>query len=54
MKRLRVEDLGQDLVEYALLTAFVGLGVLAGFTAIQNSLTGSYGSGTPKRKRWGR
>ena len=44
MKRLRVEDLGQDLVEYALLTAFVGLGVLAGFTAIQNSLTGSYGT----------
>lgn len=40
--RLLVEDDGQDFVEYALLTGFLGLGVLGGFGAIQNSLTTSY------------
>lgn len=42
VRRLRTEDAGQEFVEYALLSGFIGLGALAGFNALQNSLTASY------------
>lgn len=41
--RLWREDSGQDVVEYALLSAFIGLGSYGGFVAIQNTIYGSYG-----------
>jgi prepilin peptidase CpaA len=37
------DDDGQDLVEYALLVAFVGLAALAAWLAIQNALGAAYG-----------
>lgn len=40
--RLLREDDGQDLVEYALLVAFVGLAGLAGWLAIQNAIADGY------------
>jgi Flp pilus assembly pilin Flp len=41
--RLWSEDFGQDVVEYALLAAFIGLGSYLGFIAIQNAISSSYG-----------
>jgi len=40
--RLWREDLGQDVVEYALLSAFIGLACYGGFFAIQNTIHSSY------------
>jgi len=40
--RLLREDDGQDLVEYALLVAFVGLAGLAAWLAIQNAIADGY------------
>jgi Flp pilus assembly pilin Flp len=37
------DESGQDVVEYALLTALIGLGSYAGFVAIQNAIFSSYG-----------
>jgi Flp pilus assembly pilin Flp len=42
LKRLVVGEEGQDLVEYALLVAFVGLVVLAAWLAIQNAVGNGY------------
>jgi len=42
LKRLWREDEGQDLVEYALLVAFVGLAGLVGWLAIQNAIATGY------------
>ena len=42
--RLLRGDEGQDLVEYALLTALVSLSVVAGLTAVGVSLEGWYAS----------
>jgi Flp pilus assembly pilin Flp len=36
------DDSGQDVVEYALLTAFFGLAALAAWTSIQSALGSSY------------
>jgi Flp pilus assembly pilin Flp len=41
-KRLWREDAGQDLVEYMLLAAFIGLASYGGFVAIQNTIHSSY------------
>ncbi len=43
LRRLLLDDSGQDLVEYALLVAFVGLTALAAWLAIQDSLGAAYG-----------
>jgi Flp pilus assembly pilin Flp len=42
LKRLLIGDEGQDLVEYALLVAFVGLAVLAAWLAIQGAVANGY------------
>jgi Flp pilus assembly pilin Flp len=42
LKRLLVDEEGQDIVEYALLVAFVGLAVLAAWIAIQNAVANGY------------
>lgn len=42
LTRLLNEDDGQDLVEYALLVAFVGLAMLAAWLAIQNAVANGY------------
>jgi Flp pilus assembly pilin Flp len=42
--RLAVDDRGQDLVEYALLTAFFGVTALATWSAIEDSLGAAYTS----------
>ena len=42
LHRWLCEEAGQDLVEYALLAAFVGLAGLAGFTAISSAIGNNY------------
>ena len=47
------EEAGQDLVEYALLAAFVGLAGLAGFTAISTAIGTNYAdSNTSVQDLW--
>jgi len=40
--RLLFEDNGQDVIEYALLTAFIGLSGAAAWDAMRASLSGAY------------
>jgi len=40
--RLLVQDAGQDLIEYGLLCAFVGLSSLAAFDLISGAISDSY------------
>jgi Flp pilus assembly pilin Flp len=40
------EDSGQDIVEYALLTAFFGLAALAAWTSVRDAIGLSYGATT--------
>ncbi len=42
LSRLAREEQGQDLIEYALLTAFIGLAGMAAWTAMQGSLGAMY------------
>jgi len=42
LRRIARDDSGQDVVEYALLTAFFGLAALAAWTSIQGALGSSY------------
>jgi Flp pilus assembly pilin Flp len=44
--RLATEDRGQDVVEYALLTAFFGLAALAAWTSVRDGIALSYGGTT--------
>jgi Flp pilus assembly pilin Flp len=44
--RSLADDLGQDLVEYAVLLAFVALAVIAGMEALGAGITGSYDDST--------
>jgi hypothetical protein len=44
LHRLWTEDSSQDLVEYALLAAGLGLATYAGWVAVQNAIHNSYGS----------
>lgn len=44
LKRLAIEDESQDLVEYALLVAFIALTSIAAWLAIQNALETGYGN----------
>jgi len=42
LRRIACEDSGQDVVEYALLTAFVGLAALASWTTIRDAIGANY------------
>jgi len=44
LKNLMTEDSGQDLIEYALVAALVGLGAIASITALKNSISSSFNS----------
>ena len=47
LKKLVVEDSGQDLIEYALVAALVGLGAVAAMKGLSNSVKNTYnGVGT--------
>jgi Flp pilus assembly pilin Flp len=51
--RLIVDDSGQDLVEYALLAAFVALATMAGLKAIENAIGAEYvGWDTDEQNLW--
>jgi len=38
------EEAGQDLIEYALLAALIGLGCVAAMTGLKNSITTEFGN----------
>ena len=42
--RLTREEISEDLVEYALLAAFIGLACFVGFQTIQDTIFGAYGN----------
>lgn len=47
LKNLMVEDSGQDLIEYALVAALVGLGCVGSITGLANSIGNTFnGVGT--------
>jgi Flp pilus assembly pilin Flp len=51
--RLIADDSGQDLVEYALLAAFVALATMAGLKAIENAIGAEYvGWDTDEQNLW--
>ena len=42
LKNLMTEDSGQDLIEYALVAALVGLGAVASINSLQNSISTTF------------
>jgi Flp pilus assembly pilin Flp len=46
LRRFAHDDGGQDVVEYALLTAFFGLAALAAWTSVRDAIGVSYGATT--------
>jgi Flp pilus assembly pilin Flp len=46
LPRLTRDDSGQDVVEYALLTAFFGVAVLVAWTSLRDAVGASYGGAT--------
>lgn len=42
--RLRADDRGQDLIEYALLCGLLATGALLAFPAIRDNMSAAYGS----------
>jgi pilus assembly protein Flp/PilA len=44
LKNLMTEESGQDLIEYALVAALVGLGAVASITALKNSISNTFNS----------
>lgn len=44
LRHLLYDDSGQDLIEYALVAALVGLGVLAAMRGLKNSIGNSFNS----------
>jgi len=44
LKKLATEDSGQDLIEYALVAALVGLGAVASITALKNTISNTFNS----------
>jgi Flp pilus assembly pilin Flp len=46
LSRLLADDIGQDLIEYALLTSFVGLVGIASIGFISNAIQYVYGTWT--------
>jgi len=43
VKNLMTEDSGQDLIEYALVAALVGLGSVAALSHLSNTLANTFG-----------
>jgi len=43
-KNLAREDSGQDLIEYALVAALVGLGAVASITTLKNTISNTFNS----------
>jgi pilus assembly protein Flp/PilA len=41
--KLATDERGQDLIEYALMTSLIGLGILAGLRGVKNSVSNSFG-----------
>lgn len=44
LRNLMTEDSGQDLIEYALVAALVGLGAVASITSLKNSISNTFNS----------
>jgi pilus assembly protein Flp/PilA len=44
LKNLSTEDSGQDLIEYALVAALVGLGAVASITTLKNTIANTFNS----------
>ena len=44
LKTLATEDSGQDLIEYALVAALVGLGAVASITTLKNTIANTFNS----------
>jgi pilus assembly protein Flp/PilA len=44
VKNLMTEESGQDLIEYALVAALVGLGAVASITSLKNTITSTFNS----------
>ena len=44
LKNLMVEESGQDLIEYALVAALVGLGAVAAMQGLSNSIKNTFNS----------
>jgi pilus assembly protein Flp/PilA len=44
VKNFMAEESGQDLIEYALVAALVGLGSVAAMGSLANSITNAFGS----------
>jgi Flp pilus assembly pilin Flp len=44
IRRLAIESEGEDVIEYALLTAFIGFSGAVGWSAIQTGLGAAYNS----------
>ena len=44
VNHLMAEDSGQDLIEYALVAALVGLGAVASITTLRNTISNSFNS----------
>ena len=42
LKNLMTEESGQDLIEYALVAALVGLGAVASITALKNTISTTF------------
>ena len=42
LKNLMTEESGQDLIEYALVAALVGLGAVASITALKNTISNTF------------
>jgi len=44
LNKLMKEDSGQDLIEYALVAALVGLGAVASITTLKNTIANTFNS----------
>ena len=44
LNNLMTEDSGQDLIEYALVAALVGLGAVASITTLRNTISNTFNS----------
>jgi pilus assembly protein Flp/PilA len=44
LKKLLTEDSGQDLIEYALVAALIGLGSVAALSTLSNTIANTFGS----------
>jgi Flp pilus assembly pilin Flp len=53
LTRLLQEDSAQDLVEYALITSFIGLVAVAAFSSLQSAIASTYSAwNTNENNNW--